>query len=73
MHNVSIFKLEMNARRTLKKYELLDLINVTVPLLLGGGLPTEKAVNGEYNLPLRMHGRPDDDVIDQPTLFKHHV
>ncbi len=44
-----------------------------IPIPLRWGLPIEKAVSGEYNLPVRMHGRVDDEVIDQPTLFKRHV
>ncbi len=43
------------------------------PPPLRWGVPIEKAVSGEYNLPVRMHGRADDEVIDQPTLFKRHV
>ena len=43
------------------------------PPPLRWGLPIEKAVSGEYNPPLRMYGRADDEVIDQPTLFKRHV
>jgi hypothetical protein len=43
------------------------------PPHLRWGIPIEKAVSGEYNLPIRIHGRADDEVIDQLTLFKRHV
>ena len=37
------------------------------------GIPMKDIFEQCHNPPLRMHGRADDGVIDQPTLFKRHA
>jgi hypothetical protein len=54
--------------------EIVSLLdNVAVPLLLGGGYRLKKLSVVGCNLPVRMHGRAGDEIIDQPTLFKRHA